>query len=66
MPTFYVTCYDGGVWDDAEPKKVEAGDEREAAEMVCGVPLIEDAGLNVRATVWAAGSRSAPKAFRQA
>ena len=50
MPDFIVTCYEYKCGEDGElklhnssPLEVEAKDEREAAEKVCGGPL-EEAG----------------------
>ncbi len=41
MPLFMVRCYEGGIWDNIKPRSIEAQDKREAAESVCGGPLIE-------------------------
>ncbi len=41
MPRFKVRCYESGKWDEIEPRDVEAKDEREAAESVCGGALSE-------------------------
>jgi hypothetical protein len=43
MTEFKVKCYDAGIWDKNEPQEVEANDPKEAAETVCGGPLL-DAG----------------------
>ena len=53
MPVFNVKCFERGIWDEADSRKVEANDAREAAESVCGGPLI-DAGKpgQLRAQVW--------------
>ncbi len=49
MPFFIVTCYAGGKSDE-NPRGVEAYDELQAAEDVCGGPLIEgSAGLSCAA-----------------
>jgi hypothetical protein len=44
MPKFRVLCFEvnAGTW--AEHRDIEAQDEREAAEHVCGGPLVADAG----------------------
>ena len=64
MPRFMVRCYEGGIWDNIEPRDIEAQDEREAAESVCGGPLVEAGkpGL-LRAEVWPLSSPSAKKLF---
>ena len=36
---FMVTCFEAGKWDGAEAREVEARDEKEAAERVCGGSL---------------------------
>ena len=41
MPLFMVRCYEGGKSDKKEARKIEAKDEREAAESVCGGALSE-------------------------
>ena len=52
MPFFMVKSYVGGKSDE-NPRKVEAHDKLQAAEDVCGGPLVEGAKLgNLRATVW--------------
>ncbi len=40
MPFFIVRCYTGGKSDE-DPRKVEAHNKLQAAEDVCGGPLIE-------------------------
>ncbi len=53
MPRFKVICYEGGIWDNIERRGIEARDEREAAESVCGGPLVEAGKLGqLRAEVW--------------
>lgn len=55
MPRFKVRCYESGIWDEAEPRDIEARDEREAAENVCGRGdrLIEGGKPGqLRAQVW--------------
>ncbi len=50
MPKFTVWCYVGGKRNDA--RRIEAKDALEAAENVCGGPLIEDPKIgNLRAEV---------------
>ncbi len=64
MPRFKVRCYESGKWDKIEPRDIEAEDEREAAESVCGEPLIEAGKLGqLRAQVWPASKPSARKMF---
>ncbi len=41
MPRFKVRCFEAGKWDEIEPRDIEAQDEHEAAERICGEPLIE-------------------------
>lgn len=41
MPIFMVRCYVRAVSDGNEARKIEAKDALEAAEKVCGGPLIE-------------------------
>lgn len=41
MPYFKVRCFEGAIWDKKEPSDIEAQDEKEAAERVCGRPLSE-------------------------
>ena len=36
MPNFKVKFYEGGLWDKNEPRYIEAQDERDAAEILCG------------------------------
>ncbi len=64
MQSFKVICYEAGKWDDIGPRDIEAQDEREAAESVCGGPLIE-AGKpgQLSAEVWPASKPSARKMF---
>ena len=51
MPFFVVKCYAGGK-AKRDPRKVEARDALEAAEKICGGPLIEGAKPgNIRAEV---------------
>ena len=33
MPLFRARCYEGAIWDGAEPRYVDAADEWEAAEI---------------------------------
>ena len=64
MQSFKVICYEAGKWDGIGPRDIEAQDEREAAESVCGGPLIE-AGKpgQLRAEVWPASKLEARKMF---
>jgi len=54
VPHFKVMTYDRGKWDYLEPRIVEARNAKEAAEKVCGSPLIEgsDRPENLRTKVW--------------
>ncbi len=52
MPSFKVLCFVGGKWDENDAVKIEATHALEAAEKVCGEPLIEGAKLgDIRAEV---------------
>jgi hypothetical protein len=61
---FRVTCFEAGKWDGAEAREVEARDEKEAAEHVCGGPL-EAAGKpgQLRAQVSPVGEPAARSMF---
>lgn len=62
MQSFRVRCYEAGKWDKIEPRDIEAQDEREAAERVCGRPLVEGGKPGqLRAQVWSASKPSARK-----
>jgi hypothetical protein len=65
MPYFRVRRYDAGIWDGVEHDKVEARDEQEAAEMVCGEPLAEGPVKRgeLRAEAWLVSSPGRKKAF---
>ncbi len=64
MPRFKVRCYERAIWDGIEPRDIEAQDEQEAAEIVCGTPLIEGGKPGqLRAEVWPPFSPSAKKLF---
>jgi hypothetical protein len=55
MPQFKVMCYESGISDGKEARNIEARNEREAAERVCGIPLAERGKQGQhRATVWLA------------
>ena len=64
MPRFKVKRYEGGKWDKIGPRDIEAQDQHEAAERICGGPLIE-AGKpgQLRAQVWPVSKPSAKKMF---
>ncbi len=65
MPVFSVMCYNSGVWDKSEPRVVEAGDAKAAAEKACGSSLIEGEpkpGL-LRAKVWPASNPAMKRVF---
>ncbi len=52
MPLFMVRCYEGGISDKKKTRKIEAKNEREAAESVCGGPLLKAGKLGqLRAVV---------------
>ena len=52
MPIFMVLCYEGGISDKKKPRRIEAKDERAAAESVCGGALSERGKLGqLRAVV---------------
>jgi hypothetical protein len=57
MPTAYtVECFKGGVWDDQEPRDVDADNSKLAAEAVCGGSLRESGKpAELRAQVWPKG-----------
>jgi hypothetical protein len=59
VPRFKVMTYDRGKWDYLEPRIVEARNAKEAAEKVCGSPLIKGSGKlgNLRAKVWPAATK---------
>ncbi len=64
MPKFTVRCYAGGVWDNSDSVDVEAQNEREAAESVCGGPLLYDGKLGqLRAEVWPTSSPKTKSLF---
>ena len=58
MPIYRVKCYKAGEWDKKDDIEIEADNELEAAEKVCGEPLLEGSskpGL-YRVEVWKAGN----------
>jgi len=64
MSNFKVRCYEGGVWDEIEPHEIEAQDEQEAAETVCGEHLVERGKPGqLRAEVWQPSSPGEKKLF---
>ena len=64
MPRFKVMCFERAVWDEKEPRDIEAQDEREAAESVCGGPLsVRGKAGQLRAQVWPASKPSSKKMF---
>ncbi len=53
MPFFMVRCYDGGISDEKEARKIEAKTPLEAAEKICGGPLTAGGTPGqLRAVVW--------------
>ena len=66
MPLFMVSCYEGGVSDGNDHRTIEAKDELEAAESVCGGPLIEGVAKHgqLRAQVRPLDKPSDKKFFR--
>ena len=64
MHSFKVKCYEAAKWDGIGARDIEAQDEREAAESVCGGPLIgRGKPGQLRAQVWPASKPSAKKLF---
>ncbi|MGI9506251.1 MAG: hypothetical protein ACR2RE_24690 [Geminicoccaceae bacterium] len=64
MQRFMVNCFNHGQWDQEKPRVVEASDEREAAQQVCGGNLSEaDALGQLRATVASVETPSKKVAF---
>jgi hypothetical protein len=64
MPRFKVKCFEGAIWDGKDARDIEAQDEREAAESVCGGPLSEGGKPGqLRAQVTPASDASARKLF---
>ena len=64
MPHFSVRCYERGIWDGVEPHKIETQNEQEAAESICGAPLIEGGKPGqLRAIVWPTASPDKKKTF---
>ncbi len=64
MQSFKVRCYKAAKWDGIEPHDIEAQDEREAAEIVCGGPLIgRGKPGQLRAQVWPRSKPSKRKMF---
>lgn len=65
MPIFMVRCYVGGKSDENEARKIEAKDVLEAAEKVCGGPLIAGGKLGqLRAVVSPLDKPNDKTAFR--
>ena len=65
MRWFKVRCFDGGIWDEKEPRNVEAASALEAAELICGEKLIVNAKLGtLRAEVWEPSSPATKTIFR--
>ncbi len=64
MQHFMVKCYHDGKWDKMDPREIEGKDERDAAERVCGGPLLEAGKTGqLRAQVWPVSKPSAKKMF---
>jgi hypothetical protein len=65
MPIFRVMCFEAGMWDRDEARKIEAEDEQQAAEMVCGERLAEGPVKleQLRAQVWPVSSPGGRTAF---
>jgi len=52
MTTFQVQCWPNGKWDGKDYQRVEAQTAQEAAEKLCGGPLIErGSNYKIRARV---------------
>lgn len=66
MRPFKVKCYDRSIWDEKEPRDIEAESALQAAELICGGPLVEGVGNlgSLRAEVWEPASPSAKILFR--
>ena len=65
MQRFKVRRYEMGKWDGVEPRDIEAENEKEAAEAVCGESLTEEGaklGL-LCAEVWLPSSPGKKKQF---
>ena len=63
MPLFRVRCYEGAIWDGAEPRYVDAADEWEAAEITCGSHSSRRERLGCFALKWLATTPAARKLF---
>ncbi|GLQ06057.1 hypothetical protein GCM10007924_12780 [Sneathiella chinensis] len=66
MPCYKVKCYEGGLWDKAAPRNIEALNEQKAAESICGggEPLVEGGKIGqLRAEVWLPASPNKKKYF---
>ncbi len=64
MPHFKVQCFESAIWENKKPRDIEAQDEQEAAERICGGPLIEGGKPGqLRAQVWPASKSGAKKMF---
>ena len=64
MPIFKVECFDAGIKDGKGVREVEATNEQEAAELVCGGPLRDGGKLGqLRAQVYPPAAPKAKKLF---
>lgn len=64
MQAFKVRCFNAGIWDGHEPRDVEANNALEAAERICGAPLIEAGKIgSFRAEVYVASAPNVKKQF---
>ena len=64
MPVFRVRCYNSGIWDERQPREIEAPNELEAAQSVCGQQLVRLGKLGqLRAEVWPWRSPAAKSPF---
>jgi hypothetical protein len=53
MPLFRVRSFAAGIWDQTEPREVEAVDSADAARKTCGARLIDRGTIgNLCAEVW--------------
>lgn len=54
MVRWKVRTYQAGVWDEKPPRVIDAETSEQAAELVCGVPMIAGPGPygTYRAAVW--------------
>lgn len=67
MPIFSVRLYLGGIWDQGEPRPVEAEDARMAAELASREPLLpRGCAGQLRAEVWPESQAARKRLFYRA